>query len=86
VLRNLKAAYSRQDRWHELLGVQQRLTALLPQVPQERRDLGLLYLRLGQPAKALGVLEPYLAVCGCEQSAVLRPCVQAARRMIAELN
>jgi regulator of sirC expression with transglutaminase-like and TPR domain len=86
VLRNLKAAYSRQDRWQEVLGVQLRLTALLPQVPQERRDLGLVYLRVGQPSKALGVLEPYLACCGCEQAAALRPSVQVARRMVAELN
>ena len=86
VLRNLKAAYGRQNRWHEVLGIQQRLTALLPQVPQERRDLGLVYLRVGQPVKALSVLEPYLAACGCEQAAALRPSVQAARRMVAELN
>ena len=40
-------------------------------MPQERRDLGLVYLRLGEPTKALPVLEPYLSVCGSEQAAAL---------------
>ena len=51
VLRNLKAAYAMQDGWRDVLRVQERLAALLPQTPQERRDLGLVYLRLGQPTK-----------------------------------
>jgi regulator of sirC expression with transglutaminase-like and TPR domain len=86
VLRNLKAAYAMQDCWPEVLRVQQRLSALLPQIPQECRDLGLIYLRLGEPTKALPVLEQYLDVCGSEQAAALEPSLHAARRMIAELN
>ena len=86
VLRNLKSAYAMQNCWCEMLRVQQRLAALLPQIPEERRDLGLIYLRIGEPAKALGALESYLAVCGCDQAQALRPAVQAARRMTAELN
>jgi len=86
VLRNLKAAYAMQNCWSQVLGIQRRLAALLPQIPQERRDLGLTYLRLGQPTKALPVLEQYMAVCGSDQAAALQPSLQAARRMIAELN
>lgn len=86
VLRNLKAAHAMQERWPAVLGIQQRLAALLPQIPQEQRDLGLIYLRLGQPAKALPVLEKYLSVCGSQQAAALQPSMKAARRMIAELN
>lgn len=86
VLRNLKAAYAMQECWPSVLRVQQRLAALLPQIPQERRDLGLIYLRLGEPAKALPMLEQYLHVCGSQQAAALAPSLQAARRMIAELN
>ena len=86
VLRNLKAAYAMQDCWPAVLRVQKRLAALLPQVPQERRDLGLVYLRLGEPTKALPVLEQYLHVCGSQQAAALQPSLQAARRMIAEMN
>lgn len=86
VLQNLKAVHAMQERWPQLLCVQQRLAALLPQIPQERRDLGLVYLRLGQPNKALPVLEQYLRVCGSEQAAALQPSLQAARRMLAESN
>jgi len=86
VLRNLKAAYAMRECWPSVLRVQERLAALLPQIPQERRDLGLIYLRLGEPTKALPVLEEYLHVCGSEQAAALAPSLQAARRMIAELN
>jgi regulator of sirC expression with transglutaminase-like and TPR domain len=86
VLRNLKAAHAMQQRWPEALSVQRRLAALLPHVPQERRDLGLVYLRLGQPAKALHELEPYLKVCGSQQALALAPSLQAARRMLAEAN
>jgi hypothetical protein len=41
---------------------------------------------LGQPTKALHVLEPYLAVCGSDQAEALRPSLKVARRMVAELN
>jgi regulator of sirC expression with transglutaminase-like and TPR domain len=86
VLQNLKAVHAMQERWPQLLCVQQRLAALLPQIPQERRDLGLVYLRLGQASKALPVLEQYLKICGTEQAAALQPSLQAARRMLAESN
>jgi regulator of sirC expression with transglutaminase-like and TPR domain len=86
VLQNLKAVHSTQENWPQLLRVQQRLTALLPQIPQESRDLGLVYLRLGQPQKALPMLEKYLRVCGSEQAAALQPSLQAAKRMLAESN
>ncbi len=86
VLRNLKAAHAIEQRWDAVLCVQKRLAALLPHVPQERRDLGLVYLRLGQPTQALPVLEQYTNTCGHEQAAALQPSIQAARRMIAELN
>ena len=86
VLRNLKAAHSMEDRWPAVLRIQQRLAALLPHIPQERRDLGLVHLRLGQPHEALNVLEKYLTVCGKDQAVALAPSIQAARRMAAELN
>lgn len=86
VLRNLKAAYAAQECWTSVLGVQQRLAALLPQASQERRDLGLVYLRLGQPSKALPALEHYMSVCSSQEAAALKPSLQAARRMIAEMN
>lgn len=86
VLQNLKNVHAMNEQWSQLLKVQQRLVRLLPQIPQERRDLGLTYLRLGQPNKALPLLEQYKRVCGSAQAAALEPSLQAARRMLAESN
>ena len=86
VLRNLKTAYAMQECWGPLLGVQRRLTLLLPQAPDERRDLGLVYLRVGEPARALALLEPLIADVPRDQVDKLQPSIQAARRMIAERN
>jgi regulator of sirC expression with transglutaminase-like and TPR domain len=86
VLGNLKTAYAKREDWPAVLCVQKRLAALLPQAPDEKRDLGLVYLRIGEPAQALAVLEPYLCACPREQAEALRPSIQAARRMIAERN
>jgi regulator of sirC expression with transglutaminase-like and TPR domain len=86
VLRNLKAAYAMADQWPQVLRVQERLVTLLPQVPDERRDLGLVYLRLGDGGRALSVLEPFARACPAEQAAALKPSIQAARRIVAERN
>jgi regulator of sirC expression with transglutaminase-like and TPR domain len=86
VLRNLKAAYAMESAWPQVLRVQRRLTALLPSVGEEKRDLGLIYLRVGEPRRALRILESYVACCGDDEAATLGPSLSAARRMIAELN
>lgn len=86
VLRNLKSAYARANSWCRALGVQRRLAALLPRVAEEQRDLALVYLRVGEPRKALATLEACAAVCPCAQAEILAPGMHAARRMIAELN
>lgn len=86
VLRNLKAAYVMQDQWRAALPVQQRLVRLLPDLPDEQRDLGLLYLRLGRPVESLELLDPYADRCSPEQLDQLSPYLRSARRMRAELN
>lgn len=85
VLRNLKAAYVMQNQWLAVLPVQERLT-LLADKPDERRDLGLIYLRIGQAPRAIRLLEEYLRNCEPAQAEELRPYLQKARRMMAELN
>lgn len=86
VLRNLKAAYAMQNRWSELLAVQQRLTVLLPDLADERRDLGLVYLRTGEAVRALDLLNEHLKNCPPDEAQSLAPYVRSARRMIAERN
>lgn len=86
VLRNLKAAHVMENDWLAVLPVQQRLTLLLPDASEERRDLGLMYLRTGQGRPALDLLEPYVKNCDAEQSKQLQPYIRSAWRLIAELN
>jgi regulator of sirC expression with transglutaminase-like and TPR domain len=86
VLHNLKAAHALENDWPQVLAVQRRLAALLPKCPQEKRDLGLVYLRLGQPNQALAIWESYLKECESGQVDELVPSIKAARRMLAESN
>jgi regulator of sirC expression with transglutaminase-like and TPR domain len=86
VLRNLKAAYVMENQWLAVLPVQQRLAMLSPDKLDERRDLGLIYLRTGQAPRALRLLEEYSRLCDPSQAEELRPYLHKARRMMAELN
>lgn len=86
VLRNLKAAYAMQNAWPLLLPVQERLAQLLPDFSEERRDLGLVHLRLGDAPRALDLLESYLKHCQPDEVQNLAPYLRAAKRLLAELN
>jgi len=86
VLRNLKAAHAMRDAWPEALPVQLRLTALLPDVPDERRDLGLIYLRNSDPHPAVALLEEYVRSSRGEPAEAVMPFLKSARRMAAERN
>lgn len=86
VLRNLKGAYALANQWPAALPVQQRLALLCPQDCEEHRDLGLIYLRNGEPRPAVKLLEDYVGQCDAKQALALEPFVRSARRMVAELN
>jgi regulator of sirC expression with transglutaminase-like and TPR domain len=75
-----------EQNWPRVLCVQSRLAALQPDALCERRDLGLVYLRLGEPAKALGVLEACLKDCAQDDAEQFDPPIRAAPRMLAEAN
>ena len=60
ILRNLKAIYWRTEEHQRGLGISEHLVALYPESAQERRDRGLMHLRLGQRPEALSDLEFYL--------------------------
>lgn len=60
VLRNLKEIYIAQEDGPRLIGVLDRLVILLPEAWEERRDRGLAWAEMGQPAKAVPDLEAYL--------------------------
>lgn len=86
VLRNLKAAYAMQNRWTEALPVQKRLTLLLPDLPDERRDLGLIYLRTGHAQRAIQMLRDYVRECTEDDARLIAPYLRTALRLQAEMN
>lgn len=86
VLRNLKAAYAMDDQWSAVLPVQQRIYALLPNQPDEKRDLALVFLRNGKPHPALELLSGYMETCDKEAASLMQPYLRTARKMVAELN
>ena len=60
MLRNLKEIHRAQQDWPRMLAVLDRLVILLPDVPSERRDRGLVHAELGQAGQALADLQAYL--------------------------
>jgi regulator of sirC expression with transglutaminase-like and TPR domain len=86
VLRNLKGAYARQDNWAAVVPVQSRLALLLPGALDEKRDLGLIYLRTGRPQPALTLLKQYANHCSADEAEEVRPFLRSAMRLVAELN
>lgn len=61
MLRNLKALYVEKEDWARALRCADRLLLLDPAQPEERRDRGLLYLRVGHVAAAREDLHAYLS-------------------------
>jgi regulator of sirC expression with transglutaminase-like and TPR domain len=61
MLRNLKALYVEKEDWARALRCADRLLTLDPAQPEERRDRGLLYLRVGHAAAAREDLAAYLS-------------------------
>lgn len=61
LLRNLKAIYLEAKDFDKALGVMNRLVILLPDVPEERRDRGLVFARLECPRAAQEDLSHYAA-------------------------
>lgn len=86
LLRNLKAAHVMRNEWLAALPIQQRLARLLPAARDEQRDLGLIYLRIGQAIEALRHLDLYAQDCSDEDQQAIQPYLRSARRMLAELN
>ena len=86
MLNNLKALYTRQEDWRAAWRVQRRLTALQPDLYQERRDLGLIALKSCHPGEAIEWLESCLTSCAADERAVLQQNVDEARQQLAGWN
>jgi regulator of sirC expression with transglutaminase-like and TPR domain len=61
MLSNLKGVYLRQADFRRAARVTERLVALLPGDPGQRRDLGVTLVHAGRPGRALDHLRAYLA-------------------------
>ena len=85
VLRNFKSAYAMQNCWPSARWASRsRLAVLLPQFREERRDLGLLYLRLGRPQGVVASGRPTSASAPAGTQA-LQPSI-ASGETSAEMN
>lgn len=72
-MRNLKMIYSEDERWERLLGIQERLVILLPDLTEEIRDRGLIFAQLEYVRPAIADLHRYLSeMPGAEDAADIR--------------
>lgn len=82
LLRNLKEIHLTAQDWPRALAVAQRLVILLPAVPDERRDRGLVWAELGRPGDAAADLQAYLdARPDADDASAVRERLHALRRL-----
>jgi regulator of sirC expression with transglutaminase-like and TPR domain len=87
LLSNLKAAYLREERFEPALAVIDRLLMVHPAAHWERRDRGLLLLRLGWYHRARAELEAYLgAVPAADDREAVERRIEQAQQLAAQLN
>jgi len=87
LLRNLKAIYLEAKDLDRALAVMNRLVVLLPDVPEERRDRGLVYIELECPRAAADDLGHYASVRpGAEDAEKVAAQLAAATISAARLN
>lgn len=87
MLRNLKAVYADREDWDKALRCCDRLVSLAPDDPAERRDRGLLYLKLGYGPGAREDLLHYLrAVPEAEDGDAAHQALIAAAALAQHVN
>lgn len=87
MLRNLKAAYLREDDFPSAVPALRRLAALTGGDPVERRDLGVACLHAARPGEAIDHLEAYLtARPQAEDARPVAALLKVARRDVATWN
>jgi regulator of sirC expression with transglutaminase-like and TPR domain len=62
MLNNLRLVYVRQESWPEAIAVLRFLRLLQPEMPDHRRDLGLIYFQRGEMRLAAQHLEQFVAL------------------------
>jgi regulator of sirC expression with transglutaminase-like and TPR domain len=87
MLNNLKAIYLGQEDFVRAIRVIDRLRQLSPNEAVHIRDLGLVFLRSGRPAKAIDHLSTYLGLAtSAEDRQTIARLLEEAQRTVAQWN
>lgn len=86
MLNNLKVLHAKQGNWPAAWIVQHRLTSLRPTSYVERRDMGLISLKVNRPGLAVDLLEACLKACPSDETKILEQHLSEARRQLALWN
>jgi regulator of sirC expression with transglutaminase-like and TPR domain len=87
MLNNLKAIYLKGHDWPRSIRVLERLWQLNPQDVVLRRDLGVCFIRRGQPGKAIDHLRDYLDKAGdADDADQVRAALDSALKEVAQWN
>lgn len=88
MLANLKGVYLAGEDYPRAIRVMGRMRQLQPEDAALQRDLGVAWLRVGQPGKAIDLLDAYLRQTGEQASDVdlMGQLLREARGQVARLN
>ncbi len=87
MLNNLKAIYLRREDWQRSLSVADHLVVLDPDSAENRRDRGLLYLKLECFSSAIEDLEAYLRMApGAEDAVATREQIVFLKRRASQIH
>jgi regulator of sirC expression with transglutaminase-like and TPR domain len=87
LLANLKGVYLRTEAFDKAARTVERIRQLVPHDPDERRDLGVCYLRADKPGRAIDLLAEYLAEVPDGPEAVkVRELLEQAQGEVAKWN
>lgn len=87
MLNNLKAIYLQREDWHRSLSVADHLVVLDPDSTEDRRDRGLLYLKLECFSSAVEDLEAYLRMTpDAEDAVAIREQVVFLKRRASQIH
>lgn len=86
MLNNLKSLFIQQENWISSWQVQLRLSRLLPTSYEERRDLGLIALKVGRPGLCAELLSDCLPKSPKDERSMLCTYIDHARAEIALCN
>lgn len=87
MLHNLKAIYLKGHDWQRSIRILERLCQLCPEDVVQRRDLGVCYIRHGQPGKAIDHLRVYLdRAAEADDAEQVKAALKAAQKTLAQWN